>query len=92
MIGAVSRATNIQLAEVGRQVVTETQDAIAAVVGHAPSLVEITNLALLWLGVSLQHRDPAALAEALAPYRGRLKPRSLGPVLRGLWLHLLGGP
>ena len=91
VIGSVTRASNIQLTEESLKVVAEAQETMAGAMGHAPSWFEITNLAWLWLGVSLQHRDPGALAAALAPYRGRLKPRSLGPVLRALWQYLLDG-
>jgi hypothetical protein len=86
----VARASNIQLAEESLKVIEAIQRDCQEWVGQALSLFEITNLALLWLGVSLARRDPAALQAALAPYRGRLKPRSLGPVLRVLWQHLLG--
>lgn len=90
IINTVQRASNIQLSEAAIGVVTSVQDTVQNAVGQSPSLFEVTNLALLWLGVTLDQREAEPLTRALAPYQGRLKPRSLGPALRALWRHLLG--
>jgi hypothetical protein len=91
VIDTVVRASNVQLAEESLRVIETIQRDCEEWVGQAPPLFEVINLAVLWLGVSMTRRNSTAVQAALAPYRGRLKPRSLGPVLRVLWQHLLSG-